>query len=232
MTKKHEQFIADKFFEYFGALRSGISTPPNKMALDGQDAILGADYLINNATKFSLIEFKFEEKDIKTENKKPLRKKLCEALNNNKNLLSLHEKCHYISFFNEKMIFLNVYAYEVCCKAVFTSNICHVKPSLNVPIERMNYIQFTDDFAKATSKIGLCARHFQLYIDKLCNIAGTDPTSIELVAMAPNGNNMALVKFNSIAALHLWYTEQYLPRLNARHPTSENKKPGRGPFER
>lgn len=227
--KKHEQFIADKFFEYFTAVRAGAMLPPSKMALDGQDAILGADYLINNDTKFALIEFKFGEKDIKTEMKKPLRGELCKALSKDEITRYLHGRCHYISFFASENILLSVYSDEVCCSSVFSSDQCHVELSGTFEGDRINHAQFTNHFAKANSEIGLSPIEFQIYVDKLCEIAGESSSSIELVAMNPDVETIELLTFNSIRDLHEWYMDIYIPALQAKLATPSHKKHSSGP---
>ena len=66
MKRQHEQSIIDVFKEIFSSKCKQLGENFHISAsLDGQDNHLGADYLFSVKTKFILIEFKYEKKNIK-----------------------------------------------------------------------------------------------------------------------------------------------------------------------
>lgn len=78
MQKKHEQSIIDGFFNTFFKIAKNNNKHLIRCSMDGQDSILGGDYIFTNNTKFVLTEFKFERSNLSSENKKPKRLNLCQ----------------------------------------------------------------------------------------------------------------------------------------------------------
>ncbi|MBN8411127.1 hypothetical protein [Halomonas litopenaei] len=77
MLRSHEQSIIDSFFDYFKMVVEDRGENLTRFSTDGQDSILGGDYIFTNSTKFVLTEFKYKEKGIKLEGKKERMLTLC-----------------------------------------------------------------------------------------------------------------------------------------------------------
>ncbi len=98
MKKKHEKSIIDAFSSHFLKKGKSLGKNTNRFSLDGQDAILGADYIFTESTKFALVEFKYEEPDLMTEGGKELRHTLCLKLEIEKIRQNQSLQCHYIAW--------------------------------------------------------------------------------------------------------------------------------------
>jgi hypothetical protein len=70
MRKKHEQSVIDSFSNFFLTKGQSRGKTTNRLSLDGQDSILGADYIFTENSNFALVEFKYEDRDLKSEGDK------------------------------------------------------------------------------------------------------------------------------------------------------------------
>ncbi|MFT4905953.1 MAG: hypothetical protein ACI978_000010 [Oleispira sp.] len=98
---KHEKSVENIFkgnFEQAARDKDYIYT---SASLDGQDRIVGADYLFTNHDSFAIIEFKYRERDLPSEVKKGRRLDLCLALHDQESIRPLHDKCHFAAWSNK-----------------------------------------------------------------------------------------------------------------------------------
>lgn len=89
--------------------------------LDGQDRKMLADMVFTNYDYFVLVEGKNSQKDIVSEKRKIERvKRLCHGLAANRNMLALHDACHFIAWrnSNSQKIELDIYRNQACTTAV------------------------------------------------------------------------------------------------------------------
>jgi hypothetical protein len=123
MRKKHEQSVIDSFANYFLSKGRLLGKQVNRLSVDGQDSLLGADYIFTATTNFALVEFKYEENDLKSEGTKALRLKLCRMLDQNDLRLEQSLQCHFVAWSNKqqeiRQVFFNKYRTEICNKEIF-----------------------------------------------------------------------------------------------------------------
>jgi hypothetical protein len=119
MRRKHEQSVIDAFSNYFLKVGHQLGRQTNRFSLDGQDSVLGGDYIFTSNTNFALVEFKYEKGDLKAEGDKRLRKLLCEKLDADEARLSQSLQCHFIAWSQKyiaRNIYFNKYHAEICTR--------------------------------------------------------------------------------------------------------------------
>lgn len=206
MNRKHEQSVADNFSDGFKKVAAKYDRSINRCSLDGQDAILGADYIFTDTSNFALIEFKYEEEDIKAESKKDLRLKLCTVLDNEIHKRTQSLKCHYIAWSNKRhyrTVILNQYYPEVCNNAVFSKNqppqFLHDEPQV---VSRISANEAFESFLNG--RIGSNYFTFKHYTNWLMSLGGHEGSTIEVMLDNPNSNQLEIIDFPSLELMKNW----------------------------
>ncbi len=217
MKKKHEQSIINIFKSLFEKKCREYGYKHVSTSLDGQDELLGADYIFSETTKFILVEFKYTDKEINSEKKKPLRKKLCERLRDNIkedcdkfikegcDKLSLHLNCHFISFRKANHLYINNYVGRVC-NPVFNIKVVGSNKDILVP-------EFINCLLKNGSH-GLNFEQFEMYVKWLLCIARDDDGTIELIVYDDDSTNY-MVECNNLNDLY-----EFILKLKGNKPNT------------
>ncbi|HCE2128432.1 hypothetical protein [Vibrio parahaemolyticus] len=224
MKRKHEQSVADNFSSHFMRFASQQGKQVNKCSLDGQDAILGADYIFTDASNFALIEFKFEERDIKAEGRKPLRSRLCMRLDQEQNRRFQSLKCHYIAWSQNRgnrTVKLNQYYPEVCNNAIFSNEVnnrlVHDKPQVS---SRVSADAVFTHFLNGT--IGSNYYMFKQYTNWLMALGGHEGATIEVMLDNPYSNQLDIIDFPSLDLMKNWLDHNKPKRQNIHTPPSNS----------
>lgn len=223
MERKHEQSIIDGFFNQLFKIAKQNNRNLIRCSMDGQDSILGGDYIFTNNTKFVLAEFKYEASNLKSENKKTKRLNLCLNLDKTELYRNLSLKCHYIAWSEKRhtrTIFFNQYYSEICNQDIFGKD-------SNLKLLSSNVVKVTvdtiiNDFFN--QNIGTNYFSFKKYIDWLLNLdSGGKTSSIEIILDNPDSQQFELLDFNNLDSLKQWIdinkpippepTQSFSPRM-------------------
>lgn len=175
-------------------------------SFDGQDRDTGADYLLTDADRFAIVEFKYSETHLVSEKSKLKRLTLCKELMKRKDMRSLHDSCHFITW-SEKpsgSVKTNIYRHEICNKAVFgsSSGLTESKPMKN---QRFSADRFAEAFFSSNSDKSLSLAEFESYLAwVLTDTAASTISTLELIARNPKSNELAIVRLKSIAQTQEW----------------------------
>jgi len=203
MKKKHEQSIIDAFSNYFLKKGKELGRQTYRLSVDGQDSLLGADYIFTSNSRFALIEFKYESIDIITEGKKELREKMCQLLDHNTLRRTQSLECHYIAWseiIEKRKIHLNKYYPEVCNSKIFPN------ANLTTPLPNESYRlhseRLIDQFLKG--EIGSNYEEFSQYTKWLLKIAGSEADGIEVMLDNPDSDQLDILDFKNLDLLNEW----------------------------
>ncbi|WP_157958992.1 hypothetical protein [Salinicola endophyticus] len=204
LRKNHEQSIIDGFFDHFKNIADQHGENLTRCSSDGQDKLLGGDYIFTNHTRFVLAEFKYEEKDIKSEKKKTGRLNLCKNLDRHERRLQQSISCHFIGWStrqHDRSVEFNKYYHEVCNTFIFpqTKALRQKAPNYN---ERRKADMLIKDFLDGN--IGATYKAFELYIEWLLKLEGGGTNSVELLTRDPTSKSMRMIDFNSVKELKIW----------------------------
>lgn len=206
MNRKHEQSVADSFSNHFMRFAGQQGKQINRCSLDGQDAILGADYIFTDASNFSLIEFKYEEGDIRAEGRKPLRSQLCLRLDHEKSRRLQSLKCHYIAWSHKRRnrtVELNQYYPEVCNKVIFPDEhyplLMHDEPQVQ---SRISADAMFTGFLNGN--IGSNYFTFKQYTNWLMSLGGHEESTIEVMLDNPDSDQLDIIDFPSLELMKNW----------------------------
>ncbi|MEK6262819.1 MAG: hypothetical protein AABP62_29830 [Planctomycetota bacterium] len=210
---KHEQAVIDAFNGYFEREATRCGRRVRSFALDGQDAIAGADYILTDQSRFTLIEFKYSQDELINEGKKPLRLQLCSALVNAPKMIALHDQCHFIAWAQREpgqlKVRCNIYRLEVCNQHVFGRK-CGLTDEMPAEKHRMFAKAFTCDFFSPVGRqCSLSLHEFECYIAWLLREgSGSQKESFELLTDDRSSDECALVTFSSVRAAYDWMQSQ------------------------
>lgn len=204
MRKKHEQSVIDSFAEHFLSKGKLLGKQVNKLSVDGQDSLLGADYIFTATTNFALVEFKYEENDLKSERTKELRFKLCKMLDQNGPRLEQSLQCHFVAWSNKEQeirkVIFNKYRSEICNKEIFPQSI--LKRTTPDKSTRVSANKLINDFFDG--KIGTSFDNFNNYIKWLLKLCDKEGTNIEVMLDNPDSNELEILEFSSLELLNTW----------------------------
>lgn len=211
----HEQAVIDQFNRFFEqqALRSGKNV--RSLALDGQDSLAGADYLLTDESRFCLVEFKYTQKEIYKENRKERRLKLCLLLEQNNQMADLHDRCHFIAWNQtpKMSVKMNIYRKEVCNSQIFgmACGLKNTEPDANYQVSAK---QFTTDFLENNSRRNLSLNDFEIYLEwLLLTVSGGNRSTLELITYDDPADDCVLVKFESVRSVYEWFQPKLIIRL-------------------
>jgi hypothetical protein len=209
LKRKHEQSVIDSFFRHLSKVANQIGKKFVYCSLDGQDRFMGADYLLTDATKFTVTEFKYDESDIASEKNKPLPHEMCARLENEDNRQIEHKSCHFIAWSSgeiRRTVHFNQYSNEVCNRKVL-GLLCGLNTGDPITGERINADVFIKQFL--SGEIGLPFESFQSYITWLINNPDNDDGDgpqefIELLLLDESRDDFVLIAFFSLLELKKW----------------------------
>lgn len=204
MKKSHEQSIIDAFSNYFRRRGESIGKKTYRLSVDGQDALVGADYIFTGTTNFTIVEFKYEEKDILAEGKKTLRERMCQYLNRDTARRNESLLCHYIAWShldkNSRTVSFNQYYPEVCNARIFPGGGLSVQaPQQDI---RVNAADLVTQFLE--NKIGADYPTFRSYVDWLLSISDSRTNNIEVMMDNPEADELAILEFATLDLLNEW----------------------------
>ena len=210
LKRKHEQSVIDLFLRYLNKASEQQGKKILSFSLDGQDHLVGADYLLTETTKFTVIEFKYDESDISSERNKPIRLVMCSRLEKENDRLIEHMHCHFIAwssgFLWGRTVYFNNYSNEVCNRKVL-GPLCGLISGSPIVEERTNADEFIEEFL--SGDIGLRFECFHSYITWLINNPDDDDGDgphefIELLLLDEDRDNFSMVTFHSLLELKEW----------------------------
>ena len=203
LKRKHELSVMNIFMSRLKKAANGEGKTFIGAPLDGQDAWLGADCLMSEGSRFAMAEFKYEESGIRSENKKPPRLAMCQALSGEEARLSEHLACHLIAWSTpdeKRTIVLNRYAHEVCNAQIWgerngLDDMAYTDPRCEDQL-------FVDEFL--SGNIGLELADFEAYVSWLSDFDESGTGSIELLIENPDEAAIGALQFASLSELKLW----------------------------
>lgn len=222
---KHEQSLADEFHEYMRRQSKKYGCRFHSFSLDGQDRDVGADYLLTDSDRFTIIEFKYSEKELVNEKHKERRLKLCIKLEKFKDMCSLHDKCHYVTWLDSLngLVNTNIYRFEICNSKIFGAT-CGLTSSTPEIAERIPAKKFASDFFSPGGSRSLSLKEFEDYLAwVLTETSGSEKTTLELVARNTKSNDLALVRLGTISEAQKWVKEHTEPPKPPRQQRSRRR---------
>jgi len=222
LKRKHELSVMNVFMSRLKKAAEGEGKTFIGAPLDGQDAWLGADCLMSEGSRFAMAEFKYEESDICSENRKPRRLAMCKALRGEEPHLGEHLACHLIAWSipdEKRTIVLNGYAHEVCNAQIWGEQ--NGLDDMADPEPRCEDQLFVDEFL--SGNIGLELEDFEAYVSWLSDFEESGTGSIELLIENPDEDAIGALEFASLSELKLWMDN------NPPRPTPPSRSPGPGP---
>lgn len=209
---KHEQAVIDSFNVFFKHRAMALGRNVRSFSLDGQDVLVGADYLLSDHSRFALIEFKFSQSEIADEEKKQRRLRLCRELESNREMRVLHDQCHFIAWAEmpELQGRCNVYRHEVCNRLVFGTD-CGLQASSPQDDARTYASEFAGQFFGGTPSRSLGLDEFELYLAWVLRTPSESTRqSLELLTYDEHSNDCAMVVLPSVRAAYDWMQQQRL----------------------
>jgi hypothetical protein len=205
LRRHHEQSIVDGFFNHFNKIAAQHGRNLVRCSMDGQDAIVGGDYIFTDNSKFILAEFKYEKGNLSSERKKPRRQTLCERLDADCVRLKQSLKCHYIAWSHKvhvRVMKFNQYYPEICNKEIFgpTAALSNSHPDRSSMVPADSLIEgFLGD------KYGATYFSFKEYTNWLIGLASKAAIEpIEILLNDPNNDRLEFLEFNSIPEMKNW----------------------------
>jgi hypothetical protein len=181
----------------------------HSFSTDGQDRDAGADYVLTDSDRFTLMEFKYNSTDLISEKHKPRRLNLCRCLSTRQDMLALHDQCHFISWTEapSRSVKTNIYRHEICNRGVFGAS-CGLSNASPYTNARVSAGIFATEFFGPTGSRSLSLVEFETYLAwLLTETSGSSNSTLELVAYNPASNDLALVRLNSISEAQSWVQE-------------------------
>ncbi len=130
----HEKSYLQHFGDHLREEASHRGVTFERFDLDGQDRNVLADIIFTNYDYFVLVEGKNSQKDIKSEKRKIERvRRLCNGLASNRDMLALHDACHFIAWRNSdsQKLELDIYRNQACTTAMLGTK-------CNLPVPNSN----------------------------------------------------------------------------------------------
>ncbi|MBN3228170.1 hypothetical protein [Pectobacterium brasiliense] len=130
----HEKSYLQHFGDHLREEATQRGVTFERFDLDGQDRKMLADMVFTDYDYFVLVEGKNSQKDIASERNKIERvNRLCHGLAANRDMLALHDACHFIAWrnSNSKKIELDIYRNQACTAAVLGMECKLPVPNLN-----------------------------------------------------------------------------------------------------
>lgn len=216
---QHEQSFADSFNAFMRSKAPQYGCSFHSFSVDGQDRDAGADYVLTDANRFAIVEFKYTSRDLLSEKKKQRRLTLCKKLRIRGDMRTLHDRCHFISWAEgpSMAVRTNIYRHEICTQAVFGFE-CGLEEKLPNEVTRAPAALFAQEFFQSGGGRSLSLDDFQTYIAWVLNeTSASSSTTLELLTHDPLANDLALVRLSSLAEASSWVQSHLPPPPSLRH---------------
>lgn len=205
MKYSHEKSVENLFKENFSQAAISRGNVHIAASLDGQDRLVGADYLFTDSTTYAIVEFKNRESNLKSEAHKVKRHLLCQGLYFDLDALVAHKKCHFAAWGEGQAaisIESNIYYNEIC-NADFWGPRFEYIDSADCTT-RMTENDFIDRFLRGDE--GAAIQEFDAYIAWLLRLGDDSNTNgyLELLISNPYEHRSAGLVFTSIRSKHNW----------------------------
>lgn len=219
----HEQSLADQFNGFMRDRAAWLGYNIHSFSLDGQDRDVGADYVLSDASRFALVEFKYQFANLLSERAKPRRLKLCQALAIRSDMREHHDNCHFVAWAEMPKLSmqLNVYRKEICNRRIFgeTSELQDEVADASGRVRAKTFVNEFFDFDYGRS---LSLEDFNEYLGWLMTeTSGACRSTVELLARDPDADDLVLVRLSSIAEAHSWLQNHW--------PSPPTSRPGMRP---
>jgi hypothetical protein len=217
----HEQSFADEFNAYMKREAQSRGMRVHTFSLDGQDRDAGADYVITDASRFALVEFKYTESSLVSEASKPRRLKLCQKLAHEDYMRELHDKCHFIAWAQKPnmSVKINIYRKEICIKRIFGEALAHAP--LYELSKRVNAGIFAENFLGLKQSSSLSLDQFEFYVSwVLTQTSGAKVSNLELVTSNVESGELFLVRLRTLKDAQNWLHKHWPPPPTHSHKPS------------
>ncbi|WP_445335984.1 hypothetical protein ACSR9H_10055 [Citrobacter koseri] len=224
---KHEQSLADVFNKFMEKQSKIFGYDFHSFSLDGQDRDAGADYLLSDSNRFAIIEFKFSEDELPSENKKPRRLNLCKKLPLYPTMTIYHDKCHFITFSDSTtgVIYTNVYRKQICNKSIFGDSCGLNDQSPNISSLCTANV-FANSFFNGQGSHSLSFKEFVDYLAWLLNdTSGSSSSTLEVLVINPDSKDLAVTTMSSIELLHNFIKDNIKPSTQEATPKKRGPRP-------
>jgi hypothetical protein len=212
----HEQALIDIFHDHLRLAALAANKPFHPFSLDGQDRDT-ADYLLSDADRFSLVEYKWDA--VTSEGRKHRRLNLCKALEQKQNLQmrNRHDRCHFLTWQEIGSMRINIYRHEVCNQMIFgKAGLPAVQPHTNT---RVTVGTFTQEFLKGNRSLTLS--EFEDYLAWLLAVSEARQSSLELLIDRREMGDWLLVRTSSLDEAATWVRNRFLASAQPRDPDAE-----------
>lgn len=200
----HEQSLADQFNGFMRDRATRLGYNIHSFSLDGQDRDVGADYVLSDASRFALVEFKYQFANLVSERTKPKRLTLCKALTKRSDMREHHDSCHFVAWAEKSEMQLNVYRKEICNRRIF-GDASELEDEVADTSGRVRAKTFVNEFFDFDYGRSLSLEDFNEYLGWLMTeTSGASRSTVELLARDPNADDLVLVRLPSITAAHAW----------------------------
>lgn len=205
MKRKHEQSVVDGFFSHFQRKAEGRRRQLVRCSMDGQDAIYGGDYIFTDNSRFVLVEFKYEERDLVSERNKQRRLQLCGRLDLEEDRRRQSLICHYVGWSTirsgVRRVNFNKYYPEICNINVFGHD-SHLREAAPDLASRSDADALIDAFLD--QQVGGSYYTFKIYTAWLYSIVSEGDGEMELMLDNPDSEQLQLMDFKSLQDLKIW----------------------------
>ncbi|AFY30137.1 hypothetical protein Cyagr_3055 [Cyanobium gracile PCC 6307] len=209
---QHEQSFADSFNSFMRSKAQQYGCSFHSFSVDGQDRDAGSDYVLTDANRFAMVEFKYTSRDLLSEKNKPRRLVLCKKLLARDDMRILHDKCHFVSWTEPPTMSVrtNIYRHEICTRAVFGAH-CGLEADLANDATRAQAAVFAEEFFSGAGIRSLSLNDFQTYVAwVMAETSASSNTTLELLTHDPSAKELTLVRFSSLSQAHSW-VQSHLP---------------------
>lgn len=195
------------------ALRRGATL--RAFPLNAQDRDAAGDVIFSDETRLSLIEFKSYENNLKDENRKPKRAKLCELLFSEDKMRSYHDRCHFACWRLKDSLCLNVYRHEICNRCIFAD--LSMLPAQNHQQSRFWIDDYAESFYTANA-VSLSLDEFEEYLAwVMTETSGSEKSTVSVQARNHTVRKYTTIDFTSLRKAHEWFSaHKPRPRLGPR----------------
>lgn len=223
----HEQAYADAFNKYMEQKARSCGYSYQFFSVDGQDRDVGGDYVISDSNRFTLVEFKYLERDCLHESRKKRRLELCKGLVEREDMRNLHDKCHFISWIDSQSdaSFMHIYRKVVCNQGVFGAT-CGLEMESAELETCVPVSEFSDQFFQPISMRSLSLMEFDRYVAwVMTKTSGSIRTTLELMTFDIYSRELTMVRLPSIERAHQWMQNHRPQRTPSSSPSSDGPSP-------
>lgn len=203
---RHEQAVIDVFNAFMHTEARNRCRNFRRIALDGQDRHVLADYILTNESTFTLVEFKYTLSQLPSEEKKAKVSLLCEELVRDGAMRARHDLCHFIAWMQlpARRANLNVYRHEICNCEILGRG-CGLETESPSATSRLSAVEFAHSFFEEPAARTLSIDEFEVYVEWLCSLGGSSASQLELLVGDEDSGDCDFIEFGSLRLLYDWF---------------------------